>query len=781
MQKLWHFLGHIRKKVFFYTIFNWKFFKAMAWWKKTLSLLTLFFILIIFTIFAIEVNFLWLFGKMPDISKTENKLSASSEIFTSDGVSLGKYYIENRSPVEFKDLSKTTVNALLATEDIRFYQHYGIDFSALGSAFLSTLTGDKRGASTITQQLAKNLFKTRATSDGLLAYIPIIKVLNSKLKEWITAVKLEFKYEKNEILTMYLNTVDFGNSAYGIRTASKTYFNKKPSELNTEQSAMLIGVLKATTSYNPILHPDKCLERRNIVLKQLKRYNFINEKEYNIAFKKSLSLNVQIEKSTTKIAPYFKTSAMKFLNKWCDENGYDLYTDGLKIYTTLDSRIQKHAEEAVQLKLKSLQDRFYAHWGSFGTAPWQLPNESNKNADDYPTEILKKMEPFASLFKSKKDSLAKIKMKEKRKMKVFTWEGGKDSTISALDSVKHTLQIMQTGLLSLDPKTGYIKAWVGGVNHEYFSFDHVYQAKRQPGSTFKPFVYTEAFERGLAPCDKLLDAPVTVFYKENGEDKSWTPNNSDYEYAYGEITLRKGMATSKNTITARLTEKYSWDSVYTRAKKMGIKSSLKSVPSIGLGSGEVSLFEMVGAYSSFMNEGVWTEPQFIAKIEDKSGKVIYEAKPNKRRVMSEETAFLMTDMFKATMQEQKGTSQALWEFNLLFDKGNEIGGKTGTSSNYADGWYIGLTEKLVTGVWVGGDDHRIRFRSSDFEASQTALPVFGIFMQSLYADTKLGFKAEKYPEPKIKINKQYGCLSPFVYQPKKEENEGKEENSNKEK
>ncbi len=770
---VWHYtyigLGNALHYTFYFTPFHWTNFKRLNWWQIIFSVLGTGIGLFLLLIFSVYINLFGLFGVLPDIEKTERKIPASSEIYTADGVLLGKYFVENRTPVKYHEISVAIINALIATEDIRFYNHKGIDFSALGSAFFSNvILGDRRGASTITQQLAKNLFKTRKTNEGLSEYIPFAKTYIYKLKEWITAVRLEFNYGKKEILTMYLNTVDFGNSAYGIRTASKTYFSKTPSQLNHVEASMLIGLLKATSTYNPILHPGKCKERRNIVLGQLRKYKYITELEYKVFVKKPLGLNVKPEKVTERLAPHFKNSAIKFLTEWCAKNNYDLYTDGLKIYTTIDSRLQKHAEEAVAYKMQQLQQRLNMHWA--GRISWQAPNETPEQAEQYLINQIKRHPPYDSLIKAGKDSLAMKKMREKRKVKLFSWEGTTDSLVSAIDSAKHYIQILQAGLLTLDPRTGYIKTWVGGINYDFFSYDHVYQARRQPGSTFKPFVYTEALERGLSPCDVALDQPITIEYEEDGEKKTWTPHNSDHQYTYGDVTLRKGMATSKNTITARLTERFGWDAIQKRAKDMGITSPIKSVPSIGLGSSEVSIMEMVGAYSAFMNEGVWTEPQYISEIKNRRGETVYKATPKTKRVMSQETAFLMTDMFKATVEEQGATSQALWEFDL-FKNGNEIGGKTGTSSNYADGWYMGITKDLVTGVWVGADDHRVRFRTPELgEASQTALPVFGIYMENVYKDKKLPYKEGKFPPPKINIKRPYNCVSPYTQKiiPKKE-------------
>ncbi|MCU0446452.1 MAG: penicillin-binding protein [Microscillaceae bacterium] len=755
--------------IFYYTPFHWRVFWKMALWQKLLSLVGTFIGAIVLLLVAIEINFLWLFGQMPNTRQSESEIAVASEIYTHDKVFLGKYFIQNRTPVAYSEIAPSVVNALIATEDVRFYDHYGIDFTAFFSAMWATLQGDARGGSTITQQLAKNLFRTRETSGGLLSYIPGLRTLNYKLKEWITAVKLEFRHNKQEILTMYLNTVDFGNSAYGIRTAARTYFDVLPKELDVPQAATLIGILKATTIYNPIQNPENSRQRRNVVLGQMKKYNYITTTDFQKYLKNPLTLKVHREPTTGKVAPYFKDAAAKYLVKWCEENNYDLYTDGLKIYTTIDSKIQAHAEAAVKTQMKRLQERFYIHWAGYAHAPWQ----ANVNDTTYLIDLLKKSEQFSPYFKGKNPERGMKKLNERKKMKIFTWEAELDTMMSPIDSVKHYIQILQTGLMAMDPRNGYIKAWVGGINHHYFTFDHVIQAKRQPGSTFKPIVYTEAFEQGMGPCDRILDAPHTVYYTENGEAKTWSPNNSDFQYTYGNMTLRKAMATSRNTVTARLMDKLTPAKVRSRAQTMGIQSKLSNLPALGLGSSEVSLYEMVGVYGAFMNNGIWNEPQFIARIEDRNGKVIYEASAKSRRVMSEETAFLMVDMFRGTIQEQGGTSQALWEFDI-FRSNNEIGGKTGTSSNYADGWYMGVTHNLVTGVWVGADDHRVRFRSPQVgEASQTALPVFGIFMENLYKDAKANVREGRFPENEVKTQKPYGCLTPYIFQkPKETEEEG---------
>lgn len=768
LSSFFNILRQIFKGIFRYTIFNWRGFLKIPIWAKLLSLFITGFVFVCLLILAIANNFLGIFGKMPDINVHENKVAVASEMYSADGVLIAKYFTENRTPVKYNEISPAVINCLIATEDVRFYEHSGIDVYSLFSAMWANLQGEKRGASTITQQLVKNIYKTRQTTDGLVAYIPFLHTINQKMKEWIVAVRLEWRYSKEEILTMYLNTVDFGSNAFGVRTAARTFFDVLPSKLTIPESATLIGQLKATSFYNPIKNPNNALERRNIVISQLRKYDYITEKEYKKFIETPIRLRFPKRQTFDTVAQYFRESAAKFLEKWCKKNNYNLYTDGLKIYTSLDTRIQKHAEKATSIQMQRLQERFRQHWQNYYQTPWEAFRKPNDLPEDFVLNKLEEVKIYKPLFKKYRKIRVLDSLRKEKPMRIFTWEGIKDVQMSPIDSVKYYMQILQAGLMTIEPQTGFVKAWVGGIDFDNFSFDHVIQSKRQPGSTFKPFVYAEAFEQGFAPCDRMLDAPLTINYEENGEKKSWSPQNANYEYTYTPITLRKAMGTSKNSVTARLTEQITPEAVRKRAILMGITSPLNSVPSIGLGSNVLSLYELVGAYGAFMNEGEWIEPVFVSQIKDRNGKVIYDAKPNKRRVMTEETAFLMTDMLRAGVWEQDGTSQALFEFPELFKENNEIGGKTGTSSNYADGWYLGVTKDLITGVWVGADDHRIRFRTPEAgEASQTALPLYGIYMEMLYQDSTLNIKRGKFPEPKIEIKKQYGCLSPYIFKRKK--------------
>ncbi len=710
---------------------------------------------------AMELNFLWLFGYSPTINELKNPPYAiASEVYSSDSVLIGRYFKENRIPVVYDSIAPIVFKALVATEDVRFYQHHGIDFYSIGSSIWSTANGDKRGASTITQQLAKNLFRTRSrTSQGLIRFIPGVKTIVYKTKEWITALKLEYLYDKKDILEMYLNTVSFGNNSFGIKVAAKKYFNKLPLDLNTEEAALLVGMLKATSTYNPITKQAKALERRNIVLAQMAKDGVISERKFNQIVQRpiKLFLSEDDEKDKTKDS-YLRTAVANYLEKWCDDNGFDLYADGLKIYTTIDSRMQKHGEEAMQDWMKTLQKRFRNTWQN--EAPWR--DENGVEIPNFLNTLAKRLPLYNTLqdkYGEQTDSI-EAKLNAKKRMKIFTWKGEKDTTFSTYDSLAYYASILQSGLMTLDPFTGHIKTWVGGINYKYFKYDHINQAKRQAGSTFKPFVYFAAIDNGYSPCDKFTDKAITINYKEDGEEKSWSPKNSDWSFSGKEMSLRWAMGKSCNSVTAQLTEAIGWDKVVKYAKKLGIESPLKSVPSIGLGSNDVTLYEMISAYGVFLNTGVKTEPILVTKVNDQDGKLLAEFKPKQERVISEETAWLMIHMFKGGMEEPGGTSQALWEYDI-WSKGNEIGGKTGTTSNHSDGWYIGITKDLVTGVWVGADERSIHFKTSDYgEGSKTALPIYGKFMERLYHDPKLGITYGRFPKPTVKITKDYNCPTP---------------------
>ena len=731
---------------------------------RFLRYLAIFIYFVILFFCAIELNFLGLFGHSPDMVEIRNPvMSVGSQVYTADGKLIGQYYREDRSPVEFNQISPNLINALVSTEDVRFYKHNGVDFYGFLTSMLSTAKGDRRGGSTITQQLAKNLFETRRRqSQGFIKHIPIFRTIVYKCKEWLTAYKIEHVYNKQEILTLYLNTVPFGNNSYGIKTASLKFFDKTPDKVNAAEAATLIGMLKATSTYNPINNPDRAIQRRNTVLGQMLKNNALSKAEYVVDTAMQLNLNLNYVADLSHGDSYLREAVERWLKKWLKQNDYDLYTDGLKIYTTIDSHMQQYADEAVAEKMKMLQKRFYDYWGKRN--PWR-DLEGNEI-----TDFLQKNEQalpiYNMLMRKYKGDTVQVKkyFETKKQMTVFTWNGDRDTTFSTDDSIKYYAKILNTGMMTIDPATGYIKDWVGGINFKYFNYDHVNQAKRQAGSTFKPFAYVTALDNGYTPCDKFTDKPVSIKYMDGGKEQVWQPNNADFRFSYQDMSLRWAMGKSVNSITAQLTEKVGWDKIVHYAHMLGIESPLKSVPSVSLGSNDVSVYEMVRAYSTFLNKGVKIDPLLVTKITDQDGSVIQEFELKSEPVLNPETAWLMLYMFRGGMEEPGGTSQALWEYPGLWKKdNNQIGGKTGTSSHYVDGWYMGITKDLVTGVWVGADDRSVHFNDSETgEGSHTALPIFDRFMEKVYADPNLPYKPGPFPKPWVKITKTYDCPSPHI-------------------
>ncbi|MDB5122311.1 MAG: penicillin-binding protein [Mucilaginibacter sp.] len=721
----------------------------------------LYFVVIFFC--AIELNFLWLFGYSPDMQDIKTpSLSLSSEVYYADGTLIGRYFKQNRSPVEFKNISPNIINALIATEDVRFYKHRGVDFYSFFTSMISTAKGERRGGSTITQQLAKNLFETRKKkSQGVIRHVPFIRTIVYKCKEWLTAFKIEHVYSKQQILTLYLNTVPFGNNSFGIKTASLKIFNKTPDKVNPAEAATLVGMLKATSTYNPINNPEHALERRNTVLGQMLKYGYLTQAEYDINFKKPITLDLSYVENEGQGDSYIRQAVERWLKKWLHDNGYDLYQDGLKIYTTIDPRLQQYAEEAVAEKMKMLQKRFDNLWGKKN--PWR-----DSNGDEIKDFVLKAEEHlpiYEKLVKKYGNNTALISQyfERPKRMKVFTWSGDKDTTFSSVDSIKYYTRILNTGMMTIEPSSGKIKVWVGGIDYQHFNYDHVNQSRRQAGSTFKPFAYLTALDNGFTPCDKFTDKPVSIKYNDGGKTQVWEPKNADFRFSYQEMSLRWAMGKSVNSITAQVTEKVGWDKVVEYAHKCGIESPLKSVPSVSLGSNDVSVYEMVRAYSTFLNKGQKIDPLLVTKITDQQGDVLEEFTLKAEKVLSEETAWLMLYMFRGGMEEPGGTSLALWEYPGLWKKDNQIGGKTGTSSGYVDGWYMGITKDLVTGIWVGADDRSVHFTSSETgEGSHTALPIFGRFMEKVYADPKSGYTYGRFPKPWVTITKPYDCPSPHI-------------------
>ena len=730
---------------------------------KRIWILTIFSIISIFLFIAsVNYNPYNLFGDMPslqDLEKPESELS--SELYSSDNKLLGKYFRYNRSPIEFNDLSEKLITTLLVTEDIRYYEHSGIDLKGLVRAsygvFKNVLTfgtsGLEGGGSTITQQLAKNLFKIRRENKGKLSNVPFLGLVISKVKEWIVSIKLEEFYTKKEILAMYLNTAEYGSNSYGIKVASKTYFNKLPSELNYNESSIIVGLLNKPTKYNPYFNPENALKKRAEIFYNLYKYEIINKIVYDSLKNSELGLTYKVENQNAGQATYFRTVVRNYLISWAKENNYDLFSDGLKIYTTINSQMQAHAEKAVSDQMSRLQKIFDDHWD--GKNPWI--DEKGFEIKDFLKNSIKRTRYYKSLMKNNdNDSLLVFSLlNKKKKMKVFSWEGEVDTLFSTMDSLKYYKNFLQAGFISIEPKTGYIRSWVGGINHKFFKYDHVKQGRRQPGSTIKPIVYAAAIDNGYSPCYPVVDAPV-VFELPGQDPPYWRPDNHNGKWSGETMTLRRAMAKSVNSITAFITKKVSPSTVVDYAKKLGIQSKLDPVPAVCLGAGgDVSLFDLVGAYSTFINKGIWTEPFFISRIEDKYGNLIQEFIPTKKEALSEETAFLMLHMLKGAKEEEGGTARGL---NPELTINNDVGAKTGTTQNASDGWFIGVTHNLVSGAWVGGDDRSIHFRNWVLgQGARTAMPIWQQYMMEVYADNNLNIDKGKFDEPIKKINVEIDC------------------------
>jgi penicillin-binding protein 1A len=712
-------------------------------------------LLVPFYVYTVSVDLFGLYGGMPSLRALENpENDLSSELISSDGEVLGRYFRFNRSQVTYDDLSPELVNTLLSSEDHRFYQHSGIDFKGLMRAVVGKLTFNYAGGgSTITMQLAENLFRTMTENQGSLYSIPGVRDIVIKTKEWIIATQLERNFTKKEIIAMYFNTVSFGSNSYGIKTAAETFFGKQPGELNYQESAVLVGLLQGTTAFNPVRNYDNSISKRNQVLDKVERHGHLTEAERDSL----IALPIDLEKYSVAnqnkgLATYFRTVITRDLLAWCKENELDLYEDGLRIYTTIDSRMQQHAEDAVEQHMSELQNIFNEHLQ--GRDPWIT--EDGEVIQNFAESRFRQTEHYKSLVKKygKGNDSVTIVMNLKKPMTVFSWEGEIDTLMSPLDSVRYYKHFLQTGMMSMDPHTGHIKAWVGGINHKYFKYDHVRQGKRQPGSTFKPFVYGAAIEYGYPPCYKLVDASPT--FQVPGDPPTWSPPNSDGTYGTGEeMTIRQGMARSINTVTAQLMQQIGPENVVEYAHRVGIESPLDPVPALCLGVSDVSVFELVGAYSTFANNGLYTEPYYITRIEDKNGNVLENFVPKTRQAISPQNAYKMLYMLRGGVEERGGTSQGL-SYELKIE--NEIGGKTGTTNNASDGWYVGVTRDLVTGVWVGGDERSIHFRNWGLgQGARTARPIWDIYMRKIYADDSLSYEKAAFRRPAEGIDVELDC------------------------
>ncbi len=714
---------------------------------------------IVLFFYSVSINFMNLYGTLPGLKILENPESeVASEIYFSDRDQkgelkiIGKYYRQNRSNTKYEELSPNLINALLAQEDARFYKHSGIDFEAILRAVI--FLGTQGGGSTLTQQLAKNLFKIRGDhNNGILKDINFLKIniIIAKAKEMLMAIKLEQAYTKQEIMTMYLNTVDFGSNAFGIKVASQTFFGKTPDQVNVEEAAVLVGILGATHSYNPVYNYENSVNRRNRVLGQMHKYGYINDKELDSL--SSLEINLEyydVDNQSKGLATYFRSVVKLDLMRWCKTNGYDLFSDGLKVYTTIDSRLQGHAEAAIDQHMPELQQKFNEHWK--GRNPWV--DENYKELRGYIQNSVKRLKYYKHLEKKypKHPDSIDYYINLPKKMRIFSWNGDIDTTFSTIDSLKYYRHILHAGFMAMDFRNGHIKAWVGGIDHRYFKYDHVRQGKRQPGSTFKPIVYTAAIDNGYTPCFELEDAPVT-FILPSGE--SYTPQNAEGRWSYEKLTLRQALGRSVNSVTANLMKRVGIEVVVDYAKKLGIESELAPVPSLCLGTSDLSLYELVGTYGTFANKGLWTQPYYIQRIEDKYGNVLKEFLPKTKEALNAQTAEIMLYMLRGATEERNGTALGLYRWDLRKD--NMIAAKTGTTSNYSDGWFMGITKDLVAGAWVGAEERSIHFRSIALgSGSRMAMPIWGLFMQKIYEDSTLTYNKGDF-EQKVKLDIELDC------------------------
>ncbi|MEC7659010.1 MAG: transglycosylase domain-containing protein [Bacteroidota bacterium] len=702
-----------------------------------------------------------LFGKMPEFRQLENpKTNLATQIFSSDNKILGKfYYNDNRTPLDYEEIPKDLIDALIATEDERFYSHSGIDLRSTMRAIV--YLGGKGGASTVSQQLARQLFtgvRSRNTLDAVI----------QKIKEWVIAIQLERRYSKKEIITMYLNLYDFNYNADGLRSAANIYFSKEPSDLLLEESAMLVGMLKNSSLYNPIRRPTLVVSRRNIVFQQMLRNQMLSQKEVDSLQQLPLEIQFNPQSHREGLATYFRAYLRQFMLNWIEENPkpdgekYNLYLDGLTIYTTLDSRMQTYAENAVKEHMSNLQDAFFeqntARWNP--TAPFLDLTE--KEIERLMEQAMRRSERWRKMrLAGKTEDDIKASFEEKTAMKIFSWKGEIDTVMRPIDSIRHYKHFLRSGMMSMNPQTGHVKAWVGGINYKHFQFDHVFQGKRQIGSTFKPFVYASAIDQlKLSPCDSFPDGFYCVEARKFGAHEAWCPKNSGDRYT-GKRTLKNALANSVNTISARLIDKVGPGPVSKLATDLGVSSKIPSVPSIALGTADLSVYEMVAAYGSFANQGIYVKPVMVTRVEDKNGTVLFETAPETRDVLSAESAYVTLKLLEGVTESGSGIRlrhRGAEENNPYFgtvvtgypyEFQNPIAGKTGTTQNQSDGWFIGMVPNLVTGVWVGGEDRATHFNSIAYGQGATmALPIWALYMKKLYEDSTLEISLDSFPAPR---------------------------------
>lgn len=767
MKKVKPILIWCQKKV--RAFFTWyrNLYRGRKWYTKTLIGIASCIVAFFLYLGAVDINLLWLFGKSPGFSAIKEAVtSEASEIYSDDGVLIGKYFNENRTPVEYEDVNPAFWKALIDTEDERFYKHHGIDYTGLvGAVKDAVLHHDARGASTITQQLAKNMFRMRTNySTGLLGKLPGVRMLIVKSKEWIIATKLEMTHSKKEILTMYANTVDFGSNAFGIKTAAKTYFNCSPKELTAEQAAVLVGMLKATTYYNPITNPKNSLRRRNIVLSNMVRHGDLTRAEYDSISQIDIELKYSVESNYDGTALYFREAVADELRKWCNDNDYDLYTSGLKIYTTIDSRMQKYAEEAAIKQMKQVQRNFNNHWGN--QEPWQ--DERHNVIPGFIEGIAKRQPVYKYLlarFPNNPDSI-EYYLNRPHKVKLFDYEQGTiEREMSTMDSIRYMVHFMHCSFVAMEPQTGAVKAWVGDIDFKSWKYDKV-TAMRQPGSTFKLFVYTEAMNQGLTPCDKRRDEyfSMKVFDKAQNKEVTWAPTNANGYFTGDSIPLKAAFARSINSVAVRLGQEMGITRIAETAHKMGIESPLDETPALALGSSDINLLELANAYSTVANDGKYVKRVLVTRIVDRNGKEVYKAPLNEEQVIPYKSAFLMQQMLMGGTREPGGTSMSLNGYVGNF-RDTDWGGKTGTSNNHSDAWFMGVSPKLVVGAWVGGEYRCIHFRTGALgQGSRTALPICGYFLQSVLGDPAFAKYRTKFGKPKDDdiTSAMYNCQSYYM-------------------
>jgi penicillin-binding protein 1A len=701
-----------------------------------------------------------LLGKMPEFRQLENpKTNLATQIYSSDNKVIGKfYYNDNRTPLYYEEIPKNLIDALIATEDERFYDHSGIDLRSTLRAVV--YLGEKGGASTVSQQLARQLFtgvRSRNTLDAVI----------QKIKEWVIAVQLERRYAKKEILTMYLNLYDFNYNADGLRSAANIYFSKEPSDLLMEESAMLVGMLKNSSLYNPIRRPELVISRRNIVFQQMLRNEMLTQKEVDSLQQLPLQIQFNPQSHREGLATYFRAYLRQFMLNWIQDNPkpdgekYNLYLDGLTIYTTLDSKMQTYAENAVKEHMSNLQSAFFEQntpkWNP--TAPFLDLTE--KEVERLMNQAMRRSERWRKMkLAGKTEDDIKASFEQETGMKIFSWKGEIDTVMRPIDSIRHYKHFLRSGMMSMDPQTGHVKAWVGGINYKHFQFDHVYQGKRQIGSTFKPFVYASAIDQlKLSPCDSFPDGFYCVEARKFGAHEAWCPKNSGDRYT-GMRTLKNALANSVNTISARLIDKVGPGPISKLAADLGISSKIPSVPSIALGTADLSVYEMVAAYGAFANQGIYVKPVMVTRIEDKNGTVLFESTPETRDVLSAESAYVTVKLLEGVTESGSGIRlrhRGAEENNPYFgtvvtgypyEFQNPIAGKTGTTQNQSDGWFIGMVPNLVTGVWVGGEDRATHFNSIAYGQGATmALPIWALYMKKLYEDPLLEVSIDSFPAP----------------------------------